>query len=65
MVFLYKILLVFYGENEVEYGNLIEDMQFVKCDWFYFFFDDKFRIYLGGIFLVDFKEKFGVDEYEL
>jgi N-acetyl sugar amidotransferase len=65
MALLHKIRLVFYGENEAEYGNPIADTQTAKRDWSYFTAADKAKIYLGGTSLVDLKNHFGVDEHEL
>jgi N-acetyl sugar amidotransferase len=65
MALLHKIPLIFYGENEAEYGNPIADMQSAKRDWSYFTAPDKSKIYLGGTSLADLKEHFGVEEYEL
>lgn len=65
MALLHKIPLVFYGENEAEYGNPIADTQSAKRDWSYFTSDDKSKIYLGGTSLADLKCNFGVDESEL
>src|SRR5229473_1860034 len=48
MAILHKIPLVFYGENEAEYGNPIADMRSAIRDWSYFTADDKSKIFLGG-----------------
>ena len=48
MALLHKIPLIFYGENEAEYGNPIEDSTSAKRDWSYFSAEDKSKIYLGG-----------------
>lgn len=47
MALLHKIPLVFYGENEAEYGNPIADSSSAKRDWSYFTADDRSQIYLG------------------
>jgi N-acetyl sugar amidotransferase len=65
MALLHKIPLVFYGENEAEYGNPIADTQSAKRDWSYFTAQDKSKIYLGGTSLADLQEHFGVDAHEL
>ena len=36
MALLFKIPLIFYGENEAEYGNPIEDTESAIRDWSYF-----------------------------
>ncbi len=65
MALLHKIPLVFYGENEAEYGNPIADTETAKRDWSYFTSDDKSKIYLGGTSIADLQESFGVDLSEL
>jgi hypothetical protein len=65
LALLHKIPLVFYGENEAEYGNPIEDTQTAKRDWSYFTSSDKSQIYLGGTSLADLRDNFGVEDYEL
>lgn len=65
MALLHQIPLVFYGENEAEYGNPIEDMNSAKRDWSYFTSDDKKKISLGGTSLVDLKEYFQLDDNDL
>jgi N-acetyl sugar amidotransferase len=64
MALLHQIPLVFYGENEAEYGNPIADTETAKRDWSYFTAADKSKIYLGGTSLKVLKEEFGVEEYE-
>jgi len=65
MALLHKVPLVFYGENEAEYGNPIADTQTAKRDWSYFTAEDKSGIYLGGTSLADLQDQFGVDSNEL
>lgn len=65
MALLHKIPLVFYGENEAEYGNPIVDTQSAERDWSYFTADRKSEIYLGGTSLMDLKEYFNVNEADL
>jgi N-acetyl sugar amidotransferase len=65
MALLHKIPLVFYGENEAEYGNPIADTQSAKRDWSYFTAVDKSQIYLGGTSLYDLQNHFGVDQHEM
>ena len=62
---LYNIPLVFFGENEAEYGNPITDTNSAKRDWSYFTAEDKSKIYLGGTSVRDLSEQFGVHESEL
>jgi N-acetyl sugar amidotransferase len=65
MALLHKIPLVFYGENEAEYGNPIADTRSAKRDWSYFTATDKSQIYLGGTSVAELQSSFGVDAYEL
>jgi len=45
---LYDISLIFYGENEAEYGNPKADMNSAKRSWDYFSSSSETDIYLGG-----------------
>jgi N-acetyl sugar amidotransferase len=65
MAVLHKIPLVFYGENEAEYGNPIEDTISAKRDWSYFTAEDKSKIFLGGTSVSDLQNHFGVQNHEL
>jgi N-acetyl sugar amidotransferase len=65
MALLFNIPLVFYGENEAEYGNPIADTENAKRDWSYFTANDKSEVYLGGVTVEDLKSDFGVDESDL
>jgi len=65
MASLFNIPLVFYGENEAEYGNPLADTQSAKRDWSYFTASDKSKVYLGGTAVQDLISEFGVDEHEL
>jgi hypothetical protein len=62
---LYKIPLIFYGENEAEYGNPIADSRSAVRDWSYFSADDKKKIYLGGTSIADLQQYFGIDQNDL
>ena len=61
----FNIPLVFYGENEAEYGNPIADADSAKRSWDYFTASDKSQIYLGGTSVQDLIEEFGVEPYDL
>lgn len=65
MAAMLDIPLVFYGENEAEYGNPIKDTESAKRDWAYFSGDDTSEIYLGGVSVQDLKEHFGVTDVDL
>ncbi|NBO18165.1 MAG: N-acetyl sugar amidotransferase [Proteobacteria bacterium] len=58
----FGIPLVFYGENEAEYGNPIGDTSKAKRDWSYFSAEDKSQIFLGGTSLKSLIDDFGMDE---
>jgi len=65
MALLFNIPLVFYGENEAEYGNPIGDTNSAQRDWSYFSSDDQSKIYLGGVPVSDLKSQFGLDQNDL
>lgn len=65
MALLYRIPLVFYGENEAEYGNPVEDMAVARRNWTYFTAADRSKIFLGGTSMQELKEVYGVEDYEL
>ncbi len=56
----YGINLVFYGENEAEYGNPIADNTSSLRDKSYYSFDNINDIYLGGVSVAELKEKYNV-----
>jgi len=65
MALLHDIKLVFYGENEAEYGNPISDTSTAKRDWKYFTAEDKSKVYLGGVSLEALESNFGVESVDL
>lgn len=65
MAILHKLPLVFYGEDEAEYGNPIADTSTAKRDWSYFTAGDKSKVYLGGTSVSDLKGSFGLDDNDL
>jgi N-acetyl sugar amidotransferase len=65
MALLFDIPLVFYGENEAEYGNPIEDTETSQRDWKYFTSENQSEIYLGGVSIRDLKQNFGLDQNDL
>ena len=65
MALLHDIKLVFYGENEAEYGNPISDTETAKRDWKYFTASDKSNVYLGGVSLESLENDFGLDSVEM
>jgi len=62
---LFNIPLVFYGENEAEYGNPRTDNQSALRDWQYFTAEDQSKIHLGGVSVADLKAHFGIDANDL
>jgi N-acetyl sugar amidotransferase len=65
LAILHKIPLVFYGENEAEYGNPIADTLTAKRDWSYFTASEKSKVYLGGVSVADLKSYYGIDDNDL
>jgi len=65
MSILFDIPLVFYGENEAEYGNPIADTESAKRDWSYFTEQNQSNIHLGGVAISDLKEQFGLQQNDL
>jgi N-acetyl sugar amidotransferase len=65
MALLKRIPLVFYGENEAEYGNPKEDSDTAKRSWEYFTGHDDKDTYLGGTSVAELKESFGLVKADL
>lgn len=65
MALLHRIPLVFFGENEAEYGNPIGDTASAKRDWSYFTAADQSRVSLGGVSVPDLKKHFGLEQQDL
>ncbi len=65
MALLHQIPLVFYGENEAEYGNPIADSASAQRNWSYFASDDESKMYLGGVSISDLKKKYGLSQNDL
>jgi len=59
------IPLVFYGENESEYGNPIFDNSSSKRDYQYFSAASEREIFLGGVSIADLKEFYGLNDGDL
>jgi N-acetyl sugar amidotransferase len=62
---LYDIPLVFYGENEAEYGNPVSDNSTALRDWRYFTAQDDSQIHISGVSLADLKGHFGIEQNDL
>jgi len=65
MALLFNIPLVFYGENEAEYGNPGVDAENAQRDWAYFSSSDQSKVVLGGVPVSELKSQFGVDQNDL
>jgi N-acetyl sugar amidotransferase len=65
MALQFDIPLVFYGENEAEYGNPIADADSAQRDWAYFSSADQSQIFLGGVSIDDLKKQFGLAQNDL
>lgn len=60
-----KIPLVFYGENEAEYGNPIVDNDSALRNWKYFTTSSEADIYLGGVSLKELQEEYSLTKADL
>ena len=56
----YGINLIFYGENEAEYGNPLADNMSSLRDKSYFSFENLDEIYLAGVSIKELMENYGV-----
>lgn len=65
LAILHNIPLVFYGENEAEYGNPIGDTESAKRDWSYFTAEDQSKVNLGGVSVANLKQYFGLEQQDL
>lgn len=65
MALLFKIPLVFYGENEAEYGNPLADAGSARRDHKYFTSVDRAKIFLGGAPYTDLVGKYGLEDVDL
>lgn len=65
MALLFGIPLVFYGENEAEYGNPIGDTDTALRDRAFFSAEGKSGMFLGGVSVNKLEERFGVDRSDL
>lgn len=65
MAVLFDLPLVFYGENEAEYGNPIVDTEAARRDHKYYVMGDPSQVYLGGTSVHDLTNKYGLEKVEL
>ncbi len=61
----FNIPLIFYGENEAEYGNPIADSTSAQRDYSYFSSNDDAEIFLGGTSVQSLRENYGVGDGDL
>jgi len=61
----YGIPLIFYGENEAEYGNPIADTKTSLRDKSYYAMDHLDEIYLGGVSIAELQEKYKIELVDL
>lgn len=64
MAALFGIPLVFYGENEAEYGNPCQDGEKATRDWRYFTAENE-NVYLGGTSVKDLRFYWGLTDADL
>lgn len=62
---LFEIPLVFFGENEAEYGNPLSDSESATRDWSYFTKQNETKIHLGGVSVSELKSEFGLNQNDL
>ena len=65
MSILHKIPLIFYGENEAEYGNPRQEAENATRSWEYFARQDEGDIFIGGTSIADLKENYGLLDVDL
>ncbi len=65
MALLFSIPLVFFGENEAEYGNPIADTNTARRDHKYFVMSDPSTVFLGGTSMAELQSRYGLDRIDL
>ena len=65
MAALFGIPLVFFGENEAEYGNPIADTGTAQRSKSYFSAEDHDDLFLGGVQVADLKAHFGLEHQDI
>jgi len=65
MAQLFNVPLVFFGENEAEYGNPIGDTASALRDSSYFSFENLSEVHLGGVNVADLVSQFGLELNDL
>ena len=59
------IPLIFYGENEAEYGNSRQENDSATRSWEYFSSEDKSKIYMSGVSIAELKDRYHLTEADL
>ncbi len=65
MAALFNLPLVFFGENEADYGNPVADADSSQRDYAYFSSGDPTQVYFGGTSVAELKERYGVHPNDL
>lgn len=65
MALMFDIPLVFYGENEAEYGNPIKDSASAVRDYKYFVTSDAEDVFFGGTSMAELLDRYGLDKVDL
>lgn len=65
MALLFNIPLVFYGENEAEYGNPLADTTTALRSKSFYSADDVEKLHLGGVSVKDLESKYGLHRNDL
>jgi N-acetyl sugar amidotransferase len=61
----HKISLIFFGENEAEYGNPVEDNFNPNRDWSYATADDPENVFISGVAVHALKKDYGLTQNDL
>lgn len=65
MALMFNIPLVFYGENEAEYGNPVDDNADAQRSYDYFTASGEENVFLGGESVANLKRNFGMTQADL
>jgi N-acetyl sugar amidotransferase len=65
MALLFRIPLVFYGENEAEYGNAIASASSARRDHAYYASASASEVFFGGTSLKDLTSRYGLERVDL
>ncbi|HVH41351.1 MAG TPA: N-acetyl sugar amidotransferase [Labilithrix sp.] len=62
---LFDVPLVFYGENEAEYGNAIKDFAHATRDYKYYAQQDAEHVFLSGVSVAELTSRYGLERADL